>query len=393
MGNSQKNDSTQSTRIPELDGVRGLAILLVLVWHYYVAVPAPPLKEHELIFKSLLGLTWSGVDLFFVLSGFLIGGILIDNRDSDNYFSVFYIRRICRILPLYSILIFFFVIFMVYIGFKISNGQKVGSGMGWLLRDFLPLGSYATFTQNFYMAAKGSFGNHPLGITWSLAIEEQFYLILPFVIRFLPFHSLPYILPSLIILSPICRLIILTFLNIPAISTYVLLPCRMDALLLGVFAAWIIRTVEIKERLRKNIWCLYFVFIILSAGIVLFSFKNPISYPLALSGLGYTWLAVFYFILILIVLLSENNKILSFFCFKPLRILGFLSYFIYLFHLTILGFIHHFMLGESPNYFNSHGAFASTLALFITFFLATVSWFAIEKPIISIGHRYKFNFN
>ena len=89
-------------RIPELDGVRGIAILLVVIWHYWIAlVINDPLSGlYGAVVKSLY-LTWSGVDLFFVLSGFLIGGILLDNREAPGYFKAFYARRVCRIFPLY----------------------------------------------------------------------------------------------------------------------------------------------------------------------------------------------------------------------------------------------------------------------------------------------------
>src|SRR5947209_4890191 len=85
-------------RIPELDGVRGLAILLVLVWHYFVDVGGfqtgiGSWKAHAL---APFRLTWSGVDLFFVLSGFLIGGILYDAKASDGYYRTFYGRRVHR---------------------------------------------------------------------------------------------------------------------------------------------------------------------------------------------------------------------------------------------------------------------------------------------------------
>lgn len=86
-----------SRRIPELDGLRGLAILLVLFYHYIESSPVLP------GFLSVAGrLTWSGVDLFFVLSGFLIGGILLNARESPNYFKAFYVRRAYRILPIYA---------------------------------------------------------------------------------------------------------------------------------------------------------------------------------------------------------------------------------------------------------------------------------------------------
>jgi peptidoglycan/LPS O-acetylase OafA/YrhL len=88
-------------RISQLDGVRGVAILLVLVYHYFTCqIIAEPGTLFSYL-KRATSLTWSGVDLFFVLSGFLIAGILLDHRNTANYFRVFYLRRACRILPLH----------------------------------------------------------------------------------------------------------------------------------------------------------------------------------------------------------------------------------------------------------------------------------------------------
>src|SRR5437867_6087613 len=81
--------TTKPGRIPELDGVRGMAILLVLVWHYLVGPLQTEPGSPAAYGLKLLSLTWAGVDLFFVLSGFLIGGILLDNRSAPNYFGAF----------------------------------------------------------------------------------------------------------------------------------------------------------------------------------------------------------------------------------------------------------------------------------------------------------------
>src|SRR2546425_646800 len=102
-----------SGRIPELDGLRGVAIGSVLIWHYFVlptvAAPGTPLS-YARVFG---GLTWSGVDLFFVLSGFLIGGILLDARQATNYFQVFYTRRFFRIVPIYAAILLLFPALLV----------------------------------------------------------------------------------------------------------------------------------------------------------------------------------------------------------------------------------------------------------------------------------------
>ena len=91
---------TDSQRIIELDGLRGIGILMVVIYHYFVVHLAGRTSIIEYI-ASAFFLTWTGVDLFFVLSGFLIGSILMDHKESPNYFRTFYIRRICRIFPLY----------------------------------------------------------------------------------------------------------------------------------------------------------------------------------------------------------------------------------------------------------------------------------------------------
>src|SRR5258707_15733453 len=89
-----------SARIPELDGIRGIAIRMVLIAHFFLIVSRP---GSALAYALVpLRLDWTGVDLFFVLSGFLIGGILLDARGSSNYFRVFYTRRFFRIVPIYA---------------------------------------------------------------------------------------------------------------------------------------------------------------------------------------------------------------------------------------------------------------------------------------------------
>lgn len=133
-------------RILALDGVRAIAILFVIIHHYGSMQIANLNETFTKYFMFLTSLCWSGVDLFFVLSGFLVGGILIKNRSSGNYFKSFYIRRICRIFPLY------YLIFILFVIFYLIGADKQ---LPWLMGGSLPLWwSYATFTQNFCIFAK-----------------------------------------------------------------------------------------------------------------------------------------------------------------------------------------------------------------------------------------------
>src|ERR1700690_1908815 len=96
-----RRDADFKGRIPELDGIRGIAIAMILAHHYFLLPIAASPGTFWSYVQAAGRLAWSGVDLFFVLSGFLIGGILLDARNSNNYYQTFYRRRIYRIFPLY----------------------------------------------------------------------------------------------------------------------------------------------------------------------------------------------------------------------------------------------------------------------------------------------------
>jgi peptidoglycan/LPS O-acetylase OafA/YrhL len=155
-------------RLLHLDGLRGIAIGLVLIHHFVVPlfgnVPGSPGGYLGAAFT----LSYTGVDLFFVLSGYLIGGILLDHRDSPRLFATFYIRRATRILPLAAVCIA-----------VILGSQAIGlyaapeGGRPW------PTAVYLLFATNLSMVRANDWGYRPLSHLWSLAIEEQFYLLAP----------------------------------------------------------------------------------------------------------------------------------------------------------------------------------------------------------------------
>src|SRR5436305_1143464 len=143
-----KVNSEGIERVPEWDGIRGVAILMVLLHHY--ANFARGMGGVAGVITTVIPLLWTGVDLFFVLSGFLLGGILIDHRRSGNYFKTFYVRRICRIFPLYFLwLALFFALPFLF---------SPQTPPGWYLTIFhseiphFPNWGYLLLLQNIYMA-------------------------------------------------------------------------------------------------------------------------------------------------------------------------------------------------------------------------------------------------
>jgi len=376
-----------SRRIPELDGIRGIAILLVLIWHYGVCQVTT--EPHTLLdyVKKALSFTWSGVDLFFVLSGFLIGGILLDNKQAHYYFKTFYIRRICRIFPLYFLWLTLFII-IVYAGdFPIINRLN---NISWLFQKSVPVWSYATFTQNIAMMYNGNFGPNWLGITWSLAVEEQFYLVLPFLIYFLSLQRLPLTLSFIIFVAPILRIALFYYYPHGGFASYVLMPCRADALLLGVLSAYLIRQEFFVRYMVEYQKLMYGLLILSLLGTSILLDKGQSIGSLAMSSFGYSLLAIMYSCFLLIAITEKRGLITVIVQNRLLGKLGIIAYGVYIFHQGISGLLHAALLHQVPQISREVDVAVTCTALVITIMISYLSWTFFEKPFMVLGHSFRY---
>jgi peptidoglycan/LPS O-acetylase OafA/YrhL len=357
-------------RLPQLDGLRGLAILLVIVWHVVCWTPAVP-HSPLAVTRRLLGLTWSGVDLFFVLSGFLLGAQLIDKRGEANYFSSFYIRRFFRIVPLYMVIVLILGSVLFALGLEgPDNEGGIGMMPGW--------GWYVTFTQNVWMAWGRDWSLwHPM--TWSLAIEEQFYLFLPLIIFLAPVNRLRMLLVIGICAAPLLRTA--SWLAFPNAGTlaHVSLFTRMDSLLLGVLCAWAIRHgMEFSRR------TLYLLLAALSLPLAVFILKNWTYAAQPMLSIGYSLLAAFYAVLLLLTLSEKQGPIAWVMRLPWLRQLGIYAYFIYLTH-WIVAYLIFRAFGKLLVVRSASDAALLAGSLAVTLLVARLSWQWFEAPLIRFG--------
>jgi len=160
------------SRVPALDGIRGLAILMVLLCHFSLYGGIDPTTTADWIFYKLTVPLGCGVELFFVLSGFLITGILLDTKSAPGYFRSFYMRRLLRIFPLYYATLFFFYGVLPRFATPGESYQQVLDAQAW---DW-------AYLSNIRLALDGWWSAGYLGHFWSLAIEEQFYLAWPLLV-------------------------------------------------------------------------------------------------------------------------------------------------------------------------------------------------------------------
>jgi peptidoglycan/LPS O-acetylase OafA/YrhL len=369
-----------SKRSPELDGIRGTAILMVLAFHWVQGHSTILLNRVE----KLLSFGWTGVDLFFVLSGFLIGGILLDAKDSTNYFRVFYIRRFYRILPLYGVLCLW----------SIAVFYAPLSTHGWLFQGKVPWYAWLTFGQNFWMAKYLGNGSLQIDSTWSLAVEEQFYLTLPFVIRFVSRKLLPYVLGIGVLLAPVSR-IVLWFAVVDhanrGSAAYVLTFCRMDTLLLGVLAACAVRSAVCWDWLVTNKAIISTASVILGAGILVAKHENLVG-TFVFGAFGYTWIALF-FVFLLLLAVTQQGLVSRLFRFRALTELGIVSYGLYLFHEPMLGLVYGLAGKASPALTGLSAIGLTTLSGLLLFALVRLSWLHFEKPLVKRGHRYQYRYD
>jgi peptidoglycan/LPS O-acetylase OafA/YrhL len=362
-------------RIPALDGIRGLAILLVLAWHYGQNQLHPESGFVIASIKKLLGFTWSGVDLFFVLSGFLIAGILLDNRASPRYFTTFYVRRTCRIFPIYYLNIaIFFILYLLAVddAWPLDRLFMSADIPGW---------SYLTFTQNIYMGLEGTGASGWLAITWSLAVEEQFYLLLPVLIRFVPAHALPYLFMWLILSAVALRA------TYPGLVAYINMPWRADALLLGALIAWAVRDRVLLERLNTTRAWWGPIAATLAIAVIITGWSGR----LVLGGpITHFAIAVMYASFMMVPILSPDGVVSRLLSTSWIRWLGTISYAVFLVHIPVSGFVHYFLRNDYPGIAGWQDALVTVAALLLTLFVAQLSYWLVERRIIALGHRVRY---
>lgn len=361
-------------RVLELDGLRGIAIAMVLVFH--CARFSTVLPSFGGILQRLTWSGWAGVDVFFVLSGFLVGGILLKTRDTPGTLRSFFIRRGTRILPLY---------FLVLVSAVVI---PVASGIGfnrWPFAEALPWWSYATLTQNFLRPVLHTDSGY-LVHTWSLAVELQVYVLAGLLLVCAPRRMIVPALLGGIVLSVATRIIACALGN--GEFGYFVLFARLDAACLGILAAMAVRNpaaVDLIGRRRVALW---------------FAAASLVAVAVALIGAGQgisSWgSAVFNHLAfatasaVLILLLTENpdgwaNRALRF---RPLVALGGISYGVYLLHIPVVSLTNLALGNSSLMVDRAAGPWGSILGLAITIALAAMSWRFIESPLIDAAHRW-----
>jgi len=277
--------------IRALDGVRGIAILLVLAFHTQGV-------------GRLAEFGWSGVDLFFVLSGFLITGILVDSANEPRRAKRFYIRRALRILPLsYGAIIVALV-----------ASPRLAAQQGWLW----------TYTANIPMGLEGAQSADSIPLLshfWSLAIEEQFYLIWPFVVWHTSRRTAIRIAWVVIVVALACRVTLFAA-GAPWATRYFLTPCRLDALAVGSLVALWPRD-RVEQRMR---WAGLAAGLVIAA-IIVHERGFPNS-PGLVDTIGYSAVAWFFGWLVTVAALQPARLLQS----APLVIAGRYSYGLYVIH-------------------------------------------------------------
>ncbi|MGY3549383.1 MULTISPECIES: acyltransferase family protein [unclassified Bradyrhizobium] len=365
-------------RISEIDGLRGVAVLLVLVWHFVGAVISPTLGPAAKAMGAILIFGRTGVDLFFVLSGFLIIGILVDRRNCNNYFMVFFARRALRILPPYLLLLITFWTLSALVSDNYYFGAQI------------PSWSYATFTQNWYIIKLNNWGPAASSVTWSVAIEEQFYLVFPIIVYLTPARFVIPLLLSIGLSSILARAACFMLVPQNPYAPYVATCLRLDGLCAGGLLAVIRRDANVWQKLsalRSMIWkgTLFFI-----ALVPIFLFALQRSPAATMFYWGHTYLTILYSLLLTAVLQTPGANINSALRFKPLKQLGSISYTTYLFHPLFIG-LAFTAVGKREELGSFFDAALLAAALLATLLLSAASYRLIESKLVAFGHKLSYS--
>lgn len=352
-------------RITFLDGFRAIAILLVILDHYVPRILDADNGPLSAAIVEASGWSGAGVDLFFVLSGFLITGILVDSKGSKNFFLRFYWRRSVRIFPA----------FYAFLGFMLLFHRD--------LFQHIRFPWFALYARN--LRGSDPTSDSILGHLWSLAVEEQFYIGWAIAVFFCSRRRLTQLTLLLIVLAPLTRAG-LHFAGIDGYRIFRVTPARMDSLLFGSLIALAIRS-GWAPRLPKlsliglgmalaGLVLLRIVSGGIDIGILSYQFFVPTLIPLLFASL-----------LGVCLHLPQQHAAIRFLSVNPLRVIAKYSYAIYLWHLFAAALTAFLIENTSPLL----NAAYIPIAFALSFGMAVLSWYFIESPALRQKDRFFSN--
>jgi peptidoglycan/LPS O-acetylase OafA/YrhL len=300
-----------------------------------------------------------GVDLFFVLSGFLITGILVDTKQSEGYFKNFYARRCLRIWPLYYSVLFFMFVVVPLLRPSVGSIVVARSSPWW---------AYPFFLQNFLVYHSASAAG-PLGVTWSVAIEEQFYLVWPVIVRCCSYAQLRYISIATVCLSPLLRL----YLSLHHVDLYSNLFCRLDGLMAGGFLALVVRSdAFLPSTFLRAAWLS--LFIAAPVAFMAEAFEARwITFSLsAVASAAFLYLSLF----------ATQKWVRMALTNRWLVYTGTISYGLYLLHKIPFDMAQWFHLDRNP-------LLALPTGLAASYGMAALSWSLLEKPCLRLKRFFE----
>jgi peptidoglycan/LPS O-acetylase OafA/YrhL len=360
-------------RIGELDGIRAIAVGLVFMVHFAPVKSAPWL---DLIHR----VGWVGVDVFFVLSGFLVTTILFKARlNPEGYFRNFYVRRSLRIFPLYYLVLTLILLTM----FVTRHGlelQRMEASWG------NPLWFYA-YMGNFRTAATNIAPPSYFTPMWSLQVEEQFYLLLPPLALYLKREHLKRTLIAAVLLAPAIRGLVVLLRPDLHLFQYMLFPCRMDALALGGLLA--IYCPDPAALPRGSRLPLFFGSVsLLALAVAVFQWSGGPFEGAVERTIGFTLFDVAFVCFIALVLSLRGTVATAWLNWKPLQYIGMISYGLYLFQVPASGVVDHVLRLMGQAVVDWDGTVVRFAAVSLTtLVLSTLSWYMWETRWLAMKSR------
>lgn len=358
------------TYYPALDVLRGIAILLVFFYHNFHFLP---------IFQF----GWMGVDLFFVLSGFLITEILLSSQKEKNYFRNFYARRFLRISPLYYLTLFAFLCLSPYL----FSEQNMGIYHYYTQNQVW----FWSHLQNWLFVQKGLSSTPYLSHFWSLAVEEQFYLFWPLIIFLLKdLKRLRICIIALIIAALAIRIYMWHQYPSDMVKYYCNTLTRMDSLLMGcLLLVWQKegKSLPVKKINYTILFCVSF----LITGFLLgndLKQTNPFF-----STIGYTVISVLCASLLYLFIKGEVKPFNWLKTSSLLNYIGKISYGIYIFHIPVHLVLSSVLMNILRNnlQFTATEALLSvaTISLIVTIVAGSLSFYLLEKPLSTLKKHFQ----